>query len=74
MPQAQNALGMQPWDYYGAHPEDGAAFSKAMANRDRSSVVLLGERHLRTVIREYVAHYHAERTIRASGTPSSLRP
>ncbi|MFT3927818.1 MAG: methyltransferase [Myxococcales bacterium] len=31
-PQAQTALGMMPWDYYAAHPEDGSAFSRAMAN------------------------------------------
>jgi hypothetical protein len=31
-PQAQAALGCKPWDYYAAHPDDGDAFSKAMAD------------------------------------------
>lgn len=31
-PQAEAALGCKPWDYYAQHPEDGAAFSRAMAN------------------------------------------
>src|SRR3954468_23891620 len=31
-PQAEAALGCKPWEYYAAHPEDGEAFSKAMAN------------------------------------------
>jgi putative transposase len=26
-----------------------------------STLVLLGENHLRTVVREYIAHYHTER-------------
>lgn len=30
-PQAQAALGCLPWDYYAAHPEQGADFSRAMA-------------------------------------------
>jgi hypothetical protein len=31
-PQAEAALGCQPWDYYAKNPEDGANFSRAMAN------------------------------------------
>ena len=31
-PQAEVALGCKPWEYYAAHPEDGDAFAKAMAN------------------------------------------
>jgi hypothetical protein len=30
--QAVPALGSQPWDYYAKHPDDGANFSRAMAN------------------------------------------
>jgi hypothetical protein len=30
-------------------------------------VVLLGEQHLRTVVREYVAHYHTERNHQGVG-------
>jgi transposase InsO family protein len=30
-------------------------------------VVLLGEQHLRTVLREYVAHYHTERNHQGLG-------
>jgi hypothetical protein len=30
-PQAQAALGCLPWDYYAAHPDQGADFSRAMA-------------------------------------------
>ena len=37
-PQAQAALGMMPWEYYAAHPEDGADFSKAMANLSSMSI------------------------------------
>lgn len=29
---ARDALGMDPWDYYGKHPEDGVTFSRAMAD------------------------------------------
>jgi len=31
-PMAKTALGMEPWDYYGAHPEDAAIFSAGMGN------------------------------------------
>jgi hypothetical protein len=31
-PQAEAALGCKSWDYYAAHPDDGDAFSKAMAD------------------------------------------
>lgn len=31
-PQAENALGCSPWEYYKDHPEDADSFSHAMAN------------------------------------------
>ena len=37
-PQAEAALGCPPWEYYAKHPEDGAAFSKAMANISSMSI------------------------------------
>jgi hypothetical protein len=37
-PQAEAALGMQPWDYYGQHPEDARVFSEAMGNVSRLAV------------------------------------
>jgi len=36
-------------------------------------VIPLGERHLRQIIREYLAHYHTERNTKVSPTRSSLR-
>jgi hypothetical protein len=37
-PQAQAALGCLPWDYYAAHPDQGADFSRAMAAISSMSV------------------------------------
>lgn len=37
-PQAEEALGCLPWDYYAKNPEDGANFSKAMANISSMSI------------------------------------
>jgi putative transposase len=36
-------------------------------NECLDQVVLLGERHLRAVVREYVAHYHTERNHQGLG-------
>lgn len=59
-----------------AHAE---RFVRSIRNECLDHVVLLGEGHLRTVIREYIAHYHLERNHQGIGnvlidlptTPSS---
>ncbi len=37
-PQSQAALGCEPWEYYTQNPEDGANFSRAMANVSSLSI------------------------------------
>jgi hypothetical protein len=37
-PQAKAALGILPWDYYAAHPDEGADFSRAMASISSMSI------------------------------------
>ena len=36
-------------------------FVRSIKNECLGKLVLLGENHLRTAVREYVTHYHAER-------------
>lgn len=60
-----------------AHAE---RFVRSIRDECLDHVVLLGEGHLRTVVREYVAHYHRERNhqgignelIESSTTPPSM--
>jgi hypothetical protein len=48
-------------------------FVRSIKSECLSKLVLLGENHLRTAVREYVAHYHTERTTRVSRVGSSSR-
>jgi len=47
-----------------AHAE---RFVRSIRNECLDHVVLLGERHLRSVVREYVAHYQGERNHQGIG-------
>jgi transposase InsO family protein len=42
-------------------------FVRSIRDDCLNHVVLLGEQHLRTVVREYVAHYHTERNHQGLG-------
>lgn len=44
-------------------------FVRSIKEECLDQMILLGERHFRRAVTEFIAHYHRERTTKVSSTP-----